>query len=1401
MIQQQMEVESMKTIRERIQSLKTGQSGMTLLELLVTLGILSILLFIGMIAIVPYQRGLTLLEMDETAKELFIASQNRLTVAKASGTWEQLLDEKSSFYFGESMEEQPSDYPVNSNFKSLEHDYRYLVYDGDQTVFEQTALGVLLPYGSIDEEVRENGCYVIEYDAKTANIYGIFYTKNGEHFQYTRDIMGSFGLDQQGGRELSSAGKEIRKHYKNNRGTLIIGYYGGSTAEEIGTATLNPLQMKIQNEDTLKVVIKDENYNRVINGVSAHTKVSVTITGEESKSVKTKVLEPYSFSTSNLESWYQVEVKDGIAIYTLTLDDITKQGSHFADIFSDFIPGENITIEAESFSTQVLCTPVKIQGYTNSLFAAKYIEQKEETTISKVSIANVRHLQNISPVVSNFPTEMNPLQVDQVSDLDWNDFSPNGKEDISIYCYNKDVLQQKKLTTNAFYSIENSSLTQYEGNGYALSHFKLKEVENGNVGLFATVGSEEKQQELTIQNITFSSFLSESTVENGNAGTVVGEVKENSKVIGKNLFVIDTTVKSNGVSGGLIGKGSNSIVKQCSVSLAESKNEISDSSNETFNKTASEKYEQGAYHRETDTIGDQYHVVGKIAGGFLGEGNNIIVSDCFSSVPVIATKNGVAGGFLGKIITNETGLCEIQNSYTGGFTKDGLYSETLNVAALGENGVAGGFLGQSTGNVAVTNSYATTSVYGTTIGGMIGEITTGQQRYERCYVTGELFDRVVIEDKEHNSDINTASKSNFFGMIAKEATFDANQCYFLDQQKNGQQKEEAEEEENDNQKGVLGLSYKEFVQSVNDSENKSSDVEETKTYAYDPFLQKESFPFRFVTKTSHRKQQTAFTHYGDWPMEQEVVEEPDTPTEPEEPELPEEPVEENGPFDIGFIYYEYLEDKNGVLDDTFYYHGIGGKQSDDPYDKSQYTELRTQKKGKYLVNGLSRKADTYVREEGYLLLVHKSVDISELRVKIAYDTKKIEELFDAKEISLPKELEDFQAYIFKENRYFTSSIPSVIVGKLIDKTKPWIGIKEELGFSLNPSFGDSIKFIGEPVDATTYYIRSTRHLSNLTSSAYENIVGWNGVKNKFIQTLDIDVDRVVNGKKQEISTIQKFRATYSSESYLDNSAYYKIIGLKTPLFSMIHSDALVENITLKEMMLTNTSYLFVSNNQGTITNVTIEDSTIQSNTAIYGFVKDTGNTGKISKITMNNITMKSEKEINGFGDSFSSGSLEEITLSNMEIESEETINGFIKQSIVPVSHISITNMKMNGKNGVNGFANQLSSGSVSQVTLSDIEMESKEVVNGFVSTASISLSNIFMTNMKMTGTNGLNGFADHLGGATVKQIELFNIQMISESEVNPFVQSAGGTSLSNISMKKLIIQDSNGTTEEDFEIP
>lgn len=1402
MIQQQMEVESMKTIRERIPSKKIGQSGMTLIELLVTLGILSILLFIGMIAIVPYQRGLTLLEMDETAKELFIASQNRLTVAKASGTWEQLLDEKSSFYFGESMEKQPSDYPTNSNFKSVEHDYRYLVYDGDQTVFEQTALGVLLPYGSIEEEVRENGCYVIEYDAKTANIYGVFYTKNGEDFQYTRDIMGDFGLNQQGGRDMSSAGKEVRKHYKNNSGTLIIGYCGGSTAEEIATGTLTPLKMEIQNEDTLKVVIKDENYNRVINGVSAHTKVSVTITGEESKSVKTKVLEPYSFSISNLEPWYQVEVKDGIAIYTLTLDDITKQGGHFADIFSDFIPGENITIEAESFSAQVLCTPVKVQGYTNSLFGAKYIEQKEETTVSKVSIANVRHLQNISPVVSNFPTETNPLQVEQVSDLDWNDFSPNGEEDISIYSYNKDVLQQKKLTTNAFYSIENLSLTEYEGNGYTLSHFKLKEVENGNVGLFATVGSEEKQQEFTIQNITFSSFLSESTVENGNAGTVIGEVKENSKVIGKNLFVIDTTVKSSGVSGGLIGKGSNSIVKQCSVSLAESKNEISDSSNETFSKTASEKYEQGAYHRETDTIGDQYQVVGKIAGGFLGEGNNITVSDCFSSVPVIATENGVAGGFLGKIITDENGVCEIQNSYTGGFTKDGLYSETLNVASLGENGVAGGFLGQSIGNIAVTNSYATTSVYGTTIGGMVGEITTGQQRYERCYVTGELFDRVVIEDKENNSDTNITSKSNFFGMIAKEATLNTKQCYFLDQLKNGQQKEEAKEQENDDQKGVFGLSYKEFVQSVNDSENKPSDGEETKTYAYDPSLQKEFFPFRFVTKTSDRKQQTAFTHYGDWPIEQEVVEEPDTPTEPEEPdtptepttpeepELPEEPVEENGPFDIGFIYYEYLEDKNGVLDDTFYYHGIGGKQSDNPYDKSQYTELRTQKKGKYLVNGLSRQADTYVREEGYLLLVHKSVDINNLSIKISYSAGRVSELFKATNIDLPEELKDFNAYLFKDNGYFTSSIPTIMIGEPVSLDNPiWGQFKNRVGFCVNTMFGDSIQFLGEPEKESTYFIRSTRHLSNMCSNS--SLVVWDGAKNKFIQTLDLDIERAVNGKKQGVSTIPSFGATYVSKSYLTNDGYYKIVGLKTTLFQDIVSGALIENMTLKEIELTNTSYLFASLNRGTIKNLTIENASLHSNTFVNGFLGE-NQQGNLIGITMKHILLQSSDSINGFINYNNGGFMEQITLSDMEIDSASTVNGFIQTVQGPISDISMTDIKIHGTKDVNGFSDYNNGGKIEGIVLSNIEIGSETTVNGFLKKAEGNIFDIVMENIKLYGAKNVNGFLQENNGAILKDISITDLALQSNEMANGFVNATSGT-ISNVKISSLSIVDSEVT--------
>lgn len=75
---------------------RLNRKGFTLAEVLVTVAIILILAGVTFVSVAQYQKNLRLMEMDGTAKEIFIAAQNHLSVAQASGDLDRLAEKAKS---------------------------------------------------------------------------------------------------------------------------------------------------------------------------------------------------------------------------------------------------------------------------------------------------------------------------------------------------------------------------------------------------------------------------------------------------------------------------------------------------------------------------------------------------------------------------------------------------------------------------------------------------------------------------------------------------------------------------------------------------------------------------------------------------------------------------------------------------------------------------------------------------------------------------------------------------------------------------------------------------------------------------------------------------------------------------------------------------------------------------------------------------------------------------------------------------------------------------------------------------------------------------------------------------------------------------------------------------------
>lgn len=410
-----------------------NSNGFTMAEMLITVAIIVILCGFGFVAVIAHQRNLKRMEMDETAQEIFIAAQNHLTAARANGQWSSFLEKTAAEGQGGSrgtaISYERSDYDKASDADEASRKFYY--FTTENTAVKNGAEALILPEGSIDETLRGHHFYV-EYDAASGTVFGVFYTD----FDHP--------ITEVDAKAVSRTEPDARRDYKADGKRTIIGYYGGALGELNSPGDLYAPSVAVRNAESLVLYVVDKNYYRPVSSKTGaqnfKTKLKLTFEGVTSGKKTVKEVDPSSSSSQtdalfnsavlaeeSAEPFDVVIPSSGASAqqtkavkaeyYAIVLDSIVRKDGHFANLFPEFIPGEDIRITV-TLTSDKAGEDVSQTVTVNSLFNSVKTE-KNGITASKtvVTVSNPRHLENLSLEVSgvDFAEIVKDTTVDTVS--------------------------------------------------------------------------------------------------------------------------------------------------------------------------------------------------------------------------------------------------------------------------------------------------------------------------------------------------------------------------------------------------------------------------------------------------------------------------------------------------------------------------------------------------------------------------------------------------------------------------------------------------------------------------------------------------------------------------------------------------------------------------------------------------------------------------------------------------------------------------------------------------------------------------------------------------------------------------------------------------------------------------
>lgn len=371
-----------------------GQRGFTVHEMLLVVAILIVLLAVSIVGLVSYTRKLHLAELDNSAREIFLAAQNRAILLSGGQRLEGLVVKSGDANRIDHVEVLPG--AEETTQISV-----YYIHCSDDDIEE------LLPAASIDPTLWD-GDFYITYEPESGSIVDVFYAEE------------PLPVEEEGGfpafyTTWRGASKEQRMD-----SDPMIGYYGGETAESGTAISLRTPVINIENSDTLKVQ------------VTYWLPRSLAMTAEANNVTLDVDLTYGEHTVTLLQSNDNREQESSVAYiaytYTWTLDTLNE--TKFRDLFPAGTAvdcGADFTITAEvSYSGTLDVNGARKTATDNSLFATG---SGEETAY----ISCLRHLQNLDVTHSSVTGKTAAVQKNDILEIANYVFDPIENEELLSY--------------------------------------------------------------------------------------------------------------------------------------------------------------------------------------------------------------------------------------------------------------------------------------------------------------------------------------------------------------------------------------------------------------------------------------------------------------------------------------------------------------------------------------------------------------------------------------------------------------------------------------------------------------------------------------------------------------------------------------------------------------------------------------------------------------------------------------------------------------------------------------------------------------------------------------------------------------------------------------------------------